>query len=99
MNPRTDYHQLAEKVDYTKVERKLEQLREQDPPKKRKSAADLLDPVREKLLALHAQGWTYAQLAEALAESGLAVRAATLRGYLSRHGRKQTQRRSGRKSE
>ena len=100
MNTRTNYDQLAEKIDYTKLDKKLEQLREQEPPKKRKRAADLLAPVREKLLELHSKGWTYEQLSKELNESGLPVKIATLRGYLTNrdHGRKKAAKRSERKN-
>ena len=100
MNTRTNYDQLAEKIDYAKLDKKLEQLREQEPPKKRKRAADLLAPVREKLLELHSKGWTYEQLSKELNESGLPVKIATLRGYLTNrdHGRKKAAKRSERKN-
>ena len=100
MSARTNYDQLAEKIDYAKLDKKLEQLREQEPPKKRKRAADLLAPMREKLLTLHGQGWTYEQLAQELEGAGLPVKVATLRGYLTsrEHGGKKTAKRSGRKS-
>ena len=92
MSTRTDYDEIADKIDYTKLERKLDQLREKEPPKKRRSAADLLGPVREKLLELHGKGWTYEQLARELHESGLPVKLATLRNYLSgrAHGGKKS---------
>ncbi len=86
MNTRTDYHQIADKIDYLKLEKKLDQLREKAPPKKRKSVADLLAPVRERLLELRGNGWTYEQLAQELGESGLPVKVATLRNYLSSRG-------------
>lgn len=100
MSARTNYDQLADKIDYTKLEKKLEQLGEQAPPKKRKSVADLLAPVREKLLELHAKGWTYEQLAQELHESGLPVKVATLRNYLTsrEHSRKRSAGSRGRKS-
>lgn len=100
MSTRTNYDQLADRIDYTKLEKKLEQLQEKTPPKKRKSVADLLAPVREKLLELHAKGWTYEQLAQELHDSGLPVKVATLRNYLTSrgHGGKKRTRRSGRKS-
>ena len=86
MSERTDYSTIAERIDYTKLERKLEQLREKEPPKKRKSVGDVLAPVREKLTELHAKGWTYAQLAEELNASGLPVKVGTLREYLGNGG-------------
>ena len=86
MSERTDYSTIAERIDYTKLERKLEQLRDKPPPKKRKSVGDVLAPVREKLTELHAAGWTYAQLAEELNESGLPVKVGTLREYLGNGG-------------
>jgi hypothetical protein len=56
MSDRTNYGTIAEKIDYTKLDKKLEQLRGQEPPKKRKSAGDVLEPMREKLTELHAPG-------------------------------------------
>lgn len=92
MSTRTNYDQLADQIDYTKLDKKLEQMRGQEPPKKRKRAADLLAPVREKLLELHGKGWTYDQLAQELNEAGLPVKVATLRAYLTNreHSRKKT---------
>jgi hypothetical protein len=96
MSDRTNYAAVAERIDYPKLDKKLEQLREQEPPKKRKSAADVLAPVREKLAALHAHGWTYAQLAEELKSAGLAVPAGTLREYLSQAAKRNRRRRGSR---
>jgi len=59
MSDRTNYGTIAEKIDYTKLDKKLEQLREQEPPKERKSVGDVLAPVRDKLTELHAAGWSY----------------------------------------
>jgi hypothetical protein len=86
MNDRTNYGAVAEKIDYTKLEKKLEQLREQEPLKKRKCAGDVLAPVRDKLTELHAAVWTYAQLAEELNGAGLPVKVGTLREYLGHGG-------------
>ena len=89
MSERTNYGAIAEKVDYTKLEKKLEQLRDQEPPKKRKSAGDVLAPVRDKLAELHAAGWTYEQLAAELNSAGMPVKVGTLRECLGHgHGAK-----------
>ena len=100
MNARTDYDQLAGKIDLTKLDKKLDQLREQEPPKRRKCVAGLLDPMRDKLLELHDKGWTYKQLAEELHDGGLPVKVTTLRNYLSgrAHKGKKAKSRAGRKS-
>ena len=45
MSERTNYSTIAERIDYTKLERKLEQLRYKPPPKKRKSVGDVLAPA------------------------------------------------------
>jgi hypothetical protein len=99
MSARTDYTRLAEKIDYPALEKKLAQLREQAPPKKRKRAADVLAPMREQLVGLHANGWTYAQLTEELKNSGVPVAVGTLRDYLGNgHGAKsKTKRRAQRR--
>lgn len=86
MSDRTDYAAMAEKIDYTKLEKKLEQLRQQEPPKKRKGIADVLGPIREKLIELHAAGWTYPRLVEELNSAGMAIKLGTLREYLGNGG-------------
>ncbi len=100
MNARTDYDQLAQKIDLAKVEKKLDGLREQEPPKRRKGVAGLLAPMRERLLELHTKGWTYGQLAKELADAGLPVKVPTLRNYLSSraHKRRKSKGPAGRKS-
>jgi len=82
MKERTDYQAIAERIDYTKLEKKLDELQGEPPPKKRKSAGDVLAPVREKLLELRAKGWTYAQLTAELNGAGVPVKVGTLRAYL-----------------
>lgn len=84
MSTRTDYGQLADKLDYSALERKLAQLAEREPPKMRKTAADVLEPLREKLLALHDKGWTSSQLVEELNAAGVPVSPARFRECLSR---------------
>jgi hypothetical protein len=100
MKERTDYDQLAGKIDLAKLDKKLDQLREQEPPKRRKGVAGLLDPMRDKLLELHAKGWTYQQLAQELHDGGLPVKVATLRNYLTgrAHKAKKSKSRAGRKN-
>jgi hypothetical protein len=55
MSKRIDYEQIAAKLDYATLEKKLSQLAEREPPKDRKTAADLLEPLHERLLALRAR--------------------------------------------
>ena len=84
MNTRIDYTQLAAKLDYAALDKKLEQLTQREPPKKRKTAADALEPLRDRLLALHHKGWSSAQLVEELKAAGVPVSAARMRACLSR---------------
>lgn len=86
MSDRTDFGAMAEKIDYTRLEKKLEQLRQQEPPKKRKGIADVLGPIREKLMELHASGWTYPRLVEELNSAGVSIKLGTLREYLGNGG-------------
>ena len=79
-----DYTKLAATLDYAALGKKLEQLTQRAPPKKRKTAADVLEPLRERLLALHAKGWTSGQLADELKAAGVPVNSARLRECLSR---------------
>lgn len=71
MKTSTDYTKLAAILDYAALERKLTQLSERQPPKTRKSVADVLEPLRERLLTLHRSGWTSLQLAQELKSAGV----------------------------
>ena len=82
-NPRTDYAQIAAQLNYAALDKKLEQLRDTPPPKKRKQVADLLAPVETRLRELRAKGWTYEQLAKKLNEFGLPVKPSALRDHLA----------------
>ena len=84
MSTHVDYGQIAAKLDYAALEKKLEQMSQREPPKKRKTAATVLEPLRERLLTLHRQGWSSAQLAEELKSAGVPVSPARLRECLSR---------------
>jgi hypothetical protein len=84
MSTRADYAQIATKLDYTALEKKMEQLSQHAPPRKRKTAADLLEPLREHLLTLHRKGWSSGQLAEELKTAGVPVSPSRLRECLSR---------------
>jgi hypothetical protein len=79
-----DYAQIATKLDYAALEKKLEQLTQRAPPRKRKTAADVLEPLRERLLALHRKGWSSGQLADELKAAGVPVSPARLRECLTR---------------
>jgi hypothetical protein len=84
MTTRTNYGELATKLDYTVLEKKLSQLAEREPPKTRKTAADLLEPLRERLLVLHRKGWSSGQLVEELKTAGVPVSPARFRECLTR---------------
>ena len=84
MSTRMNYTQIAAKLDYPALEKKLEQLTQREPPRKRKTAADVLEPLRERLLALHRKGWRSEQLADELKAAGVPVSPARLRECLSR---------------
>src|SRR5437879_708417 len=84
MSTRIDYGQLAAKMDYAALNRKLEQLSQREPPNKRKTASDVLEPLRERLLALHHKGWSSGQLVEELKSAGVPVSPARLRECLCR---------------
>ena len=79
-----DYTKLAATLDYAALNQKLEQLTQRDPPRKRKTAADVLEPLREGLLALQAKGWTSGDLADELKAAGVPVNPARLRECLNR---------------
>jgi hypothetical protein len=79
------------------LNKKLEQLAEREPPKNRKTAVDLLEPLRDKLLALHRNGWSSLQLVDELKSAGVPVSPARLRECFNRwtHGGRKTIKRRG----
>jgi hypothetical protein len=83
MSTHIDYTQIAAKLDYAALEKKLEQLAQREPPRKRKTAVDVLEPLRERLLALHHKGWSSAQLVDELKAVGIPVSPARLRDCLN----------------
>jgi rhodanese-related sulfurtransferase len=84
MSKRIDYGQIATKLDYPTLDKKLEQLAQHEPPKNRKTAVDLLEPLRERIIALHRKGWSSQQLAEELKAAGVPVNPARVRECLNR---------------
>ena len=54
MSNRVDYEQVAEKLDYAAVDKKLAQLAEREPPRKRKTVADVLVLASIRVLAIFA---------------------------------------------
>lgn len=87
MSTRTDYNQIASKLNYTALDKKLDQLRSQIPPKARKGVAELLAPIAGRLNELRAKGWSYPQLAKELNDVGLPVKVSALRAHLSSKAR------------
>jgi rhodanese-related sulfurtransferase len=83
MSTRLDYGQIAAKTDYAVLDKKLAQLAEREPPKNRKTAGDILEPLRERLLTLHRTGWSSQQLAQELKAAGVPVSPARLRECLN----------------
>ena len=99
MSTPTDYTKLAATLDYAALEKNLAQLTQRDPPRKRKTVADVLKPLRERLLDLHRKGWSSNQLADELKAAGLPVGPSRLRECLNhwttggdRAGRSRTRR-------
>ena len=83
MSKRIDYGQIAAKLDYATLDKKFEQLAQREPPKNRKTAVDLLEPLRERLLALQRKGWSGKQLVDELKAAGVPVSPARLRECLN----------------
>lgn len=84
MSKRTDYGELAARLDYEALDKQLSQLADRQPPRKRKTAADLLEPLRETLLTLQRKGWSSGQLVEELKAAGVPVSPARFRECLTR---------------
>jgi hypothetical protein len=84
MSKRIDYGQIAARLDYPTLDKRLEQLAQREPPKNRKTAVDLLEPLRDRILALLRKGWSSQQLAEELKAAGVPVNPARVRECLNR---------------
>jgi len=83
MAERIDYDKVTTSVNYPALEKKLDDLRKKEPPKRRKKAADALNPVTDTLLDMHTKGWSYQQLVAELKTSGLLVTVSALRRHLT----------------
>src|ERR1700688_65828 len=83
MSSPIDYTKLAATLDYAALEKKLEQLTQRAPPRKRKTVADVLEPLRKRLLDLHSKGWGASPLADELKTAGVMVSPARLRECLN----------------
>jgi hypothetical protein len=79
MSQRINYAQAAAKLDYAALNHKLETLSQTAPPGSQNNALAMLEPLREKLLALHRNGWPRQQLVNELKAAGVPVSAARLR--------------------
>jgi hypothetical protein len=86
-SPRLDYARIATELNGAALDKKLEELTQQVPPRKRMRLADVLNPYSEKLRKLHGLGWTYRQLAEELKACGLPVSVGSLREHLTKTAR------------
>ena len=82
MKQRINYTEVVAKLNHSALEKKLEQLGSQEPPKKRKQVGDALAPYAAKLRELRGKGWTYEQLAKELSDAGLPVKPSALRDHL-----------------
>ena len=83
MSKRIDYQQAAAKLDYTALNKKLEQLTQAEPPKSRNTALAMLEPLRKQLLELQGKGWSNQELADELKAAEVPVNAARLRECLN----------------
>jgi hypothetical protein len=87
MNLRPDYSRIAAELNSAALNKKLEEMTQRVPTRKRPRLAEVLGPYTEKLLKLHGLGWTYRQLAEELRANGLPVSIGSLREHLSTRAR------------
>jgi hypothetical protein len=90
MTQRTDYNSVAAKINYSALEKKLEQLESKKPPRARKHLEDVLAPVTGLLRKLRAKGWTYEQLSAELSQMGIPVKPSALRDHLASRTRRVT---------
>ena len=87
MSQRINYAEAAAKLNYAALNQKLELLSQTEPPGNRNTALAMLEPLREKLLTLHRQGWSSQQLAAELKAAGVPATVARLRDCLNHWSR------------
>lgn len=90
MSQRINYAETAAKLNYAALNQKLELLSQTEPPGSRNTALAMLEPLREKLLALHRNGWSSQQLAAELKAAGVPATVARLRECLNQWSRRGT---------
>lgn len=95
MKPKPNWTEIESRLDFESVSQKLLNLSAAGKLKRRKSASDLLDKVKDALLKARADGVSFATLAAYLTENGLPVSEPTIRQYL--HAQGADKRRSRRK--
>ena len=82
MSQRINYAQAVATLDYAALNQKLETLSQTNPPGSQNTALAMLEPLREKLLALHRNGWSSQQLAVELKTAGVPATVARVRECL-----------------
>ena len=87
MSQRINYAETAAKLNYAALNQKLELLSQTEPPGSRNTALAMLEPLREKLLTLHRNGWSCQQLAAELKAAGVPATVARLRECLNHWSR------------
>jgi len=86
MKEKPNWTEIESRLDFESVSQKLLDLSAAGKLKRRKSASDLLDKVKDALLKARADGVSFATLATYLTENGLPVSEPTLRQYLHTQG-------------
>ncbi len=86
MKEKANYAELEQRIDFTALAGRLEQLSQRDNPQ-RKTLFTLLDKVREQILAARrTRNVSYQVLAKELTSAGLTVSEPTLRKYIRAQG-------------
>ncbi len=86
MKAKPNWNELEARLDFTNIDQKLRNLIADGKLKRKKSASDLLDKVKDALIQARANGVSFAALAAFLKENGLPVSEPTLRHYLRAQG-------------
>jgi hypothetical protein len=86
MKQKCNWNQIEARVNFEDVCQGLLNLSASGKLKRRKSASDLLDKVKDALLKARSDGASIATLAAFLTENGLPVSEPTLRNYLHAQG-------------
>ena len=82
MKTKTNWDEIESKLNFASIDQQLRELVTKGKLNRRRSVSDLLDKVKDALIAARNQGASFAALSAFLKDNGLPVSEPTLRHYV-----------------